>query len=259
MTMAGAVHPTAGTGFALGAQVYADSRPGYPPEIIGWLRDRLGIGPDSVVAEVGAGTGKFTPALVATGAEVIAIDPVPEMLAQLSAALPGVRTMVAPAQRLALADASIDAIVCATAFHWFATAETLAEFRRVLRPGGALGLVWNIRDIRVPWVARLSDLTNRHQDDAARETSGAWRAPFPAPGFTPLGEARLRYDHRGPPEAVIVGRTLSTSFIAALPEDARAGVAEEARALIAATPELAGKAEIVFPYVTAAYDCRRLD
>jgi SAM-dependent methyltransferase len=255
----GAVHPVAGTGFALGAEVYATSRPGYPTEVDGWLRDRLGIGPGSVVAEVGAGTGKFTPALIAAGPEVIAVDPVPEMLAQLSAALPEIRTVVAPAQKLPFADSSIDAIVCATAFHWFATAETLAEFRRVLRPGGALGLIWNTRDASVPWVAQLSEITNRHQGDAIRETSNAWRAPFPAPGFTTLYETLMRYAHRGTPEDVIVGRTLSTSFIAALPDDTKADVVEQVRTLIAATPELAGQAEVAFPYVTAAYDCRRLD
>jgi SAM-dependent methyltransferase len=256
---AAAVHPAAGSGFALGAEVYAASRPGYPPESTGWARDRLGIGRGSVVAEVGAGTGKFTPALIATGAQVIAVDPVPEMLEQLSAELPDVRVIVAPAQQLPFADASVDAIVCATAFHWFATAGTLAEFHRVLRPGGALGLIWNKRDSSVPWVARLSDITNRHQGNAPRETSGAWRALFPAPGFTPLTETVIRYDHCGSPEDVIVGRTLSTSFIAALDDDAKAEVVEEVRALIAATPELAGKAEIAFPYLTMAYDCRRLD
>jgi SAM-dependent methyltransferase len=255
----GAVHPVAGTGFALGAEVYAASRPGYPRESEDWLRERLGIGPGSVVAEVGAGTGKFTPALIATGADVIAVDPVSEMLEQLSAELPEVRTVVAPAQKLPFADASIDAIVCATAFHWFATAETLGEFRRVLRPGGALGLIWNRRDTNVPWVAQLSELTNRHQGDAPREKSDAWRVPFPAPGFTPLRETLMRYEHRGTSEDVIVGRTLSTSFIAALPDDTKAEVIEQVRALIAATPELAGQAEVAFPYVTTAYDCRRLD
>jgi SAM-dependent methyltransferase len=253
------LHPAAGTGFARGAEVYAASRPSYPPEVDDWLRDRLGLGPGRVAADIGAGTGKFTPALIATGAEVIAIDPVPEMLAQLSAGLPEVRTIVAPARALPLADASLDAIVCATAFHWFATAETLAEFRRVLRPGGALGLIWNRRDLSLPWAAQLSEITNRHRGTAPRESAEAWRAPFPAPGFGPLHEEAMRYEHRGTPEDVVVGRTLSTSFIAALPETEKAAVTAEVWALIAASPELAGQAEVAFPYVTMAYDCRRLD
>ncbi len=69
----------------------------------------------------------------------------------------------------------------------------------------------------------------------------------------------MRYDHVGTPEDVIVGRTLSTSFIAALRADHRAALVDEVRALIAATPDLAGKSEVRFPYVTRAYDCRRID
>jgi len=257
--MSGAVNPIAGEGFARGAGVYATSRPGYPAAVTEWLGDRLGIAAGSIVAEVGAGTGKFTALLADCGADVIAIDPVPAMLAELQRALPDVRTVVASADRLPLADASVDAVICATAFHWFANAEVLAEFRRVLRPGGALGLIWNVRDTGVPWVAALSELTNHYQGDAPRETEAAWRACFPAPGFGTLHETRLRYEHRGSPEDVIVGRTLSTSFIAALPDAARAEVVARVRDLIARTPELAGRNDIVFPYVTTAYDCRRLD
>ena len=69
----------------------------------------------------------------------------------------------------------------------------------------------------------------------------------------------MRYDHAGTAEEVIIGRTLSTSFIAALPADRRAALVEEVRAMIAATPELAGKHEVHFPYVTRGYDCRRID
>jgi len=257
--MSDAVNPIAGTGFARGAGVYATGRPGYPAAVTDWLRDRLGIGVGSVVAEVGAGTGKFTALLADIGADVIAVDPVPEMLAELCAALPQVRTLVAAADALPLADASVDAVVCATAFHWFASREVVAEFHRVLRPGGTLGLIWNVRDTGIPWVAALSELTNRYQGDAPRESEAAWRASFPAPGFGPLHETRMRHEHRGAPEDVIVGRTLSTSFIAALPDAIQAEVVAQVHALIARTPELAGRAETAFPYITTAYDCRRLD
>jgi SAM-dependent methyltransferase len=135
----------------------------------------------------------------------------------------------------------------------------LAEFRRVLRPGGTLGLIWNVRDNEVPWVRRLSEITDRYQDDAPRQKSQAWRGVFPAPGFTPLRETAMRYDHVGTAEEVIVGRTLSTSFIAALPDDRRAALVEEVHAMIAATPELAGKSKVLFPYVTRGYDCHRTD
>jgi SAM-dependent methyltransferase len=253
------VHRAAATGFADGADIYAASRPAYPAAALDWLRDRMKIGPGSRVVEVGAGTGLFTRLLLDTGAAVVATDPVPEMLAHLASTLPGAGTAVATAEALPIADGSVDAVICATAFHWFATPQALAEFRRVLKPGGTLGLIWNVRDNEMPWIRRLSEITDRYQDDAPRQKSQAWRGVFPAPGFTPLHETAMRYDHVGTPEDVIVGRTLSTSFIAALPDDRRAALVDEVRAMIAATPDLAGKNEVRFPYVTRAYDCRRID
>ena len=246
-------------GFARAADIYSASRPGYPPAALAWLRDALGIGAAATVVEIGAGTGSFTRLLVQTGATVIAVDAVAPMLAALHDAMPAVATVVAPAQCVPLPDGSADAIVCATAFHWFATAETLAEFRRLLRPGGTLGLIWNLRDERVPWVARLSALTNAHDPGEARQHASGWRTPFPAPGFSPLVETEMAYAHRGSVEDVVIGRTLSTSFIAALDDADRAAVVAQVRALIAATPALAGGGCVTFPYRTHAYHCHRID
>ena len=257
--MTAGVHRAAATGFADGADIYASSRPAYPGEALDWLRDRMGIGAASRVVEVGAGTGLFTRLILETGARVLAVDPVAEMLAHLAATVPGVATAIATAETLPVAAESVDAVICATAFHWFATSPVLAEFHRVLRPGGTLGLIWNVRDTEVPWVRRLSEITDRYQDDAPRQKSQAWRDIFPAPGFSPLHETAMRYDHAGTAEEVIIGRTLSTSFIAALPDDRRATLVDEIRAMIAATPELTGKHKVHFPYVTRAYDCHRID
>ena len=83
--------------------------------------------------------------------------------------------------------------------------------RRVLKPGGALGLIWNVRDERVDWVARITALIAPYEGDAPRFGSGRWRDAFPAPGFSELKERRFPHAHVGPPERVIVERTLSTS------------------------------------------------
>src|SRR5262249_50715229 len=159
---------------------------------------------------------------------------------------------------LPLADASVDAVVCAQSFHWFATPAALAEIRRVLRVGGVLGLIWNIRDERAAWVAALTSIFAAHETDAPRFHTQAWRRPFPAPGFSALQECRFPHGHAGAPEDVIVGRVLSTSFIAALPAAERDEVASKVRDLIARTPNLAGRPEVTFPYVTAAFSCRKL-
>lgn len=251
------LHPVAATGFDRAADVYATSRPGYPDAIVDWLRHRLGIVPGTIVLEIGAGTGKFTEMLVKTGADILALEPVAAMLEHLVADYSSVRPLVGQAEAIPLPDASVDAIVCATAFHWFATPVVMAEIRRVLKVGGTLGLVWNLRDESVGWVEQLSMLTNAHQGTALRERADAWRAVFPADGFSRLEESEWPYVHQGAVEDVVVGRTLSTSFIATLPAKARAEVVAEVRDLIAVTPDLQHD-PVAFPYVTKGYDCRRI-
>ena len=248
------VHHAAAEGYTRTADTYVRGRPDYPAEIAGWLRERLGLRPGMTVIDLGAGTGKFTPNLVATGAAVIAVEPVDQMRGKLRAALPEVDALSGSAAAIPLADASVDAVVCAQAFHWFANAAALAEIQRVLKPGGRLGLVWNMRDARVGWVAKLDRIVNRFEGDAPRYYTGAWRQAFPFPGFGPLHEAHFAHGHTGAPEDVILNRVRSTSFIAALPAEARAKVDAEVMALIVAEPELAGKAVVTVPYETAAFD-----
>ncbi|WP_277971245.1 class I SAM-dependent methyltransferase [Sphingomonas echinoides] len=251
------LHPVAATGFDRAADVYATSRPGYPDAIVDWMRDRLGIVPGRTVLEIGAGTGKFTGSLVMTGADILALEPIVAMLDHLLADFPEVRPLVGQAEAIPLPDASVDAVVCATAFHWFATPAVMAEIRRVLKIGGTLGLVWNLRDESVGWVERLSVLTNAHQGAALRERAEAWRDVFPAEGFSALEESEWPYAHQGPVEDVVVGRTLSTSFIATLSPAARGDVVAQVRDLISATPELQHD-PVAFPYLTKGYDCRRI-
>ena len=142
-----AVHKAAQQGFEKEAQAYARGRPDYPAALSAWLAQTLGMGPGREVADVGAGTGKFTALLATTGATVVGVEPVDAMRAKIDALqLPTVRAVAGTAQAIPLPSGKLDAVVCAQAFHWFATREALDEFHRVLRPGGKLGLVWNVRD-----------------------------------------------------------------------------------------------------------------
>ena len=250
------VHSTAKAGYTARAGVYVSGRPGYPPEVDDWLRHILELAPGRTVLDLGAGTGKFLPHLLETGAGVIAVEPVDAMRAELSAAYPSVRALEGSAEAIPLPAESVDAIVCAQAFHWFASAAALAEMRRVLKPGGMLGLIWNVRDESVGWVARLSAITDPHSGDAPRYRTGEWRRQFPAEGFSAAGEAHFRNAHVGTAEDVVIGRTLSVSFIAALPSHAQAKVEREVRQLIADAPELSAP-ELAFPYETAAFAFRR--
>ncbi len=248
-----AIHEAAARGFALQAGAYARGRPDYPASLDAWLRDAVGLGPGARVLDLGAGTGKFVPRLAATHAHVVAVEPVAAMRERLVAAHPLVEALEGSAEAIPLDDASVDAVVCAQAFHWFATPAAMAEIGRVSRPGGVLALIWNVRDESVPWVRALGAIVRPHEGDAPRFHSGDWRRVFPAAGFGPLEETRFPHTHVGTADAVIVDRFLSVSFIAALADAERASVERRLRELIANEPALAGRDEIVFPYETVAF------
>lgn len=252
-----AIHHAAADGYQQAADTYVRGRPDYPPALEPWLRETLGLGPGRVVVDLGAGTGKFTGRLLATGAQVIAVEPVEPMRARLAAAQPEAQVLEGSAEALPLKDASVDVLVCAQAFHWFAHRAALEEIHRVLKPGGKLALVWNLRDARVPWVARLDAIVNALQADTPRYYTGAWRQAFPHPGFGPLQEQHFTQSHSGTPEDVIFNRVRSTSFIAALPQAEREAVDRQIAALIDSEPQLRGKAQVTVPYTTAAFYCAR--
>jgi SAM-dependent methyltransferase len=179
------------------------------------------------------------------------------MLDQLVRQFPEIEARSGSAEAIALGDASLDAVVCAQSFHWFATPQALHEIHRVLKPGGALGLVWNVRDNSVEWVAALTRIMKPLEGDTPRFHSQKWRAVFPAEGFGPLREKRFPNRHTGDPDQVIVDRILSVSFIAALPSDEQERVKAELRKVISTSPELAGKSEVTFPYETLAVVCNK--
>jgi SAM-dependent methyltransferase len=252
------IHRAAASGFAKGAATYVKGRPDYPPDVADWLRIDLALSKGKTVLDLGAGTGKFIPRLRATGATIIAVEPVPAMLAQLAEHNPGIDARQGSAEHIPLADACVDAVVCAQAFHWFARREALSEIRRVLKPGGVLGLIWNVRDESVAWVAALSEIMRPFEGDTPRHHTQEWRQLFPTKGFGPLRERRFANGHAGSPEHVIVDRVLSTSFIAALSPTEQDRVAAQIRELIEKSPDLAGKSEVTFPYETAAFSCRKM-
>lgn len=149
--------PVPGLSFGGVADSYARARPPYPREAAAWL---VG-GPHAQVLELGAGTGLLTEQLSGVGHQVLATDPSEPMLRHLVRRLPRTPAVLATAERIPLRARSVDAVVAAQAFHWFDPDRTLPEVARVLRPGGHLGLVWNRRDERIPWVKRLGELVGR--------------------------------------------------------------------------------------------------
>ena len=118
---------------------YARGRPSYPVDAV----RVAGLAPSSTVLEVGAGTGKLTSVLVDEFSQVVAVEPDPHMRPWFTALNPRAALLAGRAEALAVAPASIDAVFVAEAFHWFDHSRALTEFGRVLRPGGALVLMWN--------------------------------------------------------------------------------------------------------------------
>lgn len=132
--------------FGAAAVAYAAHRPDYAPAAVRWALEGA---PGPRVLDLGAGTGKLTGTLVALGADVIAVEPDPAMLAQLRSALPDVRVLPGSAEAIPLADASVDAVLAGNALHWFDMAVAGPEVARVLTPGGILAGLGSVRS-RLP-------------------------------------------------------------------------------------------------------------
>lgn len=251
------IHAAAAAGYARASGAYERGRPGYPEEALALLAGELGVGSGTQVVDLAAGTGKLTRGLVALGAEVVAVEPVAEMRQTLAAELTSVTALAGTAEALPLADESVDVVAVGQAFHWFRGDEALAEIHRVLRPDGGLGLLWNLRDESVGWVAELTAIMAPHRGSAPRAAPAAWREAFGRTArFGPLRHASFPHAHRLTPAAV-AERVASVSFVAALPEPERERVLERVHALLAADPETRGRAEVELPYRTDVYWCER--
>ena len=166
------VHPTA-TAFGLVADEYERGRPGYPQEAVAWLVERAGLDGSSVVVDVAAGTGKLTRMLVPMVGRVVAVEPSDGMRSALAAAVPGAEAVSGTADHLPLADGAAGAVTVAQAFHWFAHDEALAEFQRVVGPGGRLAIVYNRRDLEQPLQRRLEEIVSATAATACRASAPA--------------------------------------------------------------------------------------
>ena len=246
--MPGGVHAAAARGFARSADAYERARPEYPPAAVDWLAERIGLGPGRRVVDLAAGTGKLTRPLAATGAEVVAVEPVAEMRARIGPA--AAAALDGTAEAMPLADASADAVTVGQAFHWFDGPVALAEIHRVLCPGGSLALVWNRRPLDDPVHAAIEAIVAPHRGDAPAHRSGAWRGALDATTrFGPLEERTFAHAQEMD-AAALADRVGSTSFVAALPDTPRAEVLGAVRALARAGP-------VRLPYVCEVFVCDR--
>ena len=224
--------------FGAEAAAYERGRPSYPPEAIDWL-----LPPDtSDVLDLGAGTGKLTTRLVERGLNVVAVDPIPEMLELLSNSLPDTPALLGTAEEIPLPDNSVDAVLVAQAWHWFDTERAVKEVARVLRPGGRLGLVWNARDERLGWVKDLGRIIG-HEDAQFNE-----KTTVPEP-FTDVQRNQIEWTSYLTPQALI-DLVASRSYCITSPEKVRTQTLDRVRHLLATHPALANSNGLSLPYVT---------
>ena len=203
--------------------------------------------------DLGAGTGALTGGLVAAGLSVTAVDPDPEMLAELRRRRPGVPTAVGRAEAIPLAAGSVDAVLVATAFHWFDQARALPEIARVLRPGGVLGLLYDLVDASVPWVAELDRLSRTSVSIPPSEEP---KLPPAYDGFGPVDLEEFPHRHRRTAESLTA--TVGThSHTMVIPAEERAAVLARVRAFLDSNPETAS-GEFDHPMISFAARARVL-
>ncbi len=224
--------------FGSQAAAYERGRPSYPPAAIDWLL------PDAArdVLDLGAGTGKLTTRLVERGLSVVAVDPIAEMLDVLRSALPDTTALLGTAEQIPLPDNSIDVVLVAQAWHWFEPERAVAEVVRVLRPGGRLGLLWNVRDERLGWVREFGEIVGLEHDWANATVE------LPEP-FTDVQTHRFEWTNYITPQALI-DYVASRSYCITSPATVRSRTLDRVRELLATHPALAGSDGLALPYIT---------
>jgi SAM-dependent methyltransferase len=184
------------------------------------------------------------------GHHVVAVYPSTEMLAQLAGRLPGVATEVGGAEAVPLPDGSVDAVVAGQAAHWFEPAPTAAELRRVLRPGGVVGFVWNTRDERVPWVGALGELLAAESRDHEADQTVVEEFAAALPASVEVFDSGI-VQSVGPEQ--VVGGIGTRSYVATMDAARREEFLGRVAHLLATHPDTRGRGRLELPYRTRAY------
>ena len=196
---------------------YVAYRPKYPAEVLAFMRAELGLSPSSIIADVGSGPGILTEMLLRNGNTVYAVEPNDAMRAaaeNLLGAFPTFKSVHAAAEATTLADKSVDFITAAQAFHWFDAERALAEFARILKRGGWVVLLWNMRRTdSTPFLSELERILRAYGTDYERVAADnpgqeLMERIFPRGFGTKIFQHAQNFDYEG-----LRGRWLSASYV----------------------------------------------
>lgn len=220
--------------FGAAASAYALARPAYPVDAV-----RFALAPSARrVLDLGAGTGKLTSVLLDLGLEVVAVEPDEQMRELID---PRARVLAGTAEDVPLEDGSVDAVVVGQAWHWFDEAVAVAQIQRVVRPGGTLGLLWNVIDDSVEWCRTLAELIGMEDRGSLVQLSDE------QPGGVLSGWRRELFAHEQPADADLLVANLASRSVVIVMEP------EERERHLARVRELAPPGSFTIPWITDAW------
>lgn len=244
--------PDSALSFGMVATEYDRFRPRYPSHAISWA---TGTPPPAQVIDLGAGTGILTRSLLQLGYAVVPVEPDGGMRAQLARTTVGVTPVGGTAEAVPLISHSADAILIGQAYHWFDRNRAHAEAGRLLRPGGFLAALWNLRDETEPWVGALSAIADEFFPDH-RARQGDPRLSSFGDRFGDLD--RTEYGHHTVHDTEsLVAMMRTRSYYLTAGGGQRRAYEERVHHLVATHPDLAGRARFRLPYRTVVYRGRR--
>lgn len=225
---------------------YNAVRPDYPGEAMAFFAATFGLDGTVRALDLGAGSGIFTRQIRDLVGEVVAVDPSASMREAFTASTPDVEILEGSDIAIPLDDESIDVVFVAQAFHWFDAPAALEEIRRVLRPGGGLGLIWNERDESVPWVQALS-LAMRWDKWQPYRVGRDFSSLLAAGPFRDVERVTFRHAQLLTKET-LYQRVLTTSYISVMREPERIALMREVAEVVEPLDD-----SFTLPYVTDVY------